>query len=93
MAEPAHRYTWTEQALLETGQRLLNEKKPEQAAVLFQIDVEKNPASFRAYFALGESYFLMGKKDLAIANFERSLELNPKNYDLIQRLREAKSDK
>ncbi len=93
MAEPAHRYTWTEQPLLEAGQRLLNEKKPEQAAVLFQIDVEKNPESFRAYFALGESYFQMGKKDLAIANFERSLELNPKNYDVIQRLREAKGSK
>jgi hypothetical protein len=35
----------------------------------------------------------MGKKDLAITNFERSLELNPKNYELIQRLREAKGAK
>jgi tetratricopeptide (TPR) repeat protein len=93
IAEPAHRYAWTEQPLLEAGQRLLNEKKPEQAAVLFQIDVEKNPQSFRAYFALGAAYSEMGKKDLAIANFEKSLQLNPKNYDVIQSLREVKGIK
>ena len=91
VAEPANRYAWTEQPLLEAGQRLLNEKKPAEAAVLFQIDAEKNPQSFRAYFALGEAYFQMKKIDLAVANFERSLRLNPKNYELIQRLREAKA--
>ena len=28
---------------------------------------------------LGEGYMLMGQKDLAIANYKKSLELNPQN--------------
>src|SRR5687768_18309513 len=56
-AEPINRYASTEQPLLETGQRLLNEMKPEQAAVIFQLNAEENSHSFRAYFALGEAYY------------------------------------
>jgi hypothetical protein len=90
MSEPINRYAQTEQPLLEAGQRLLNEKKPEQAALLFQLNVEKNPHSFRAYFALGEAYLRAGKKELATTNFEKSLQINPKNYDVRNRLSQAK---
>jgi hypothetical protein len=89
-AEPMNRYASTEQPLLEAGQRLLNEKKPAQAAVLFEINAKENPHSFRAYFALGEAYFQVGKKELAIANFEKSLQINPKNYDVISRYNQLK---
>lgn len=92
MAEPGNRYAATEEPLLEAGQRLLNENKPEQAAVLFQMNAEKNPYSFRAYSALGEAYFQIGKKDLAVANFEKSLQIHPKNYDVVQRLKEVKGN-
>jgi tetratricopeptide (TPR) repeat protein len=90
MAQPAHRYVSTEQPLLEGGQRLLNEKKPEQALVLFKINAEANPHSFRSYFALGETYFLTGNKELAVRNLEKSLELNPKHYEVSMRLKEIK---
>jgi tetratricopeptide (TPR) repeat protein len=91
-AEPLHRYAATEQTLLEAGQRLLDEKKPEQAAVLFQINAEENPHSSLAYFALGEAYFRTGNKKLAIENFEKSLRINPKNYDVTERYRQIKGN-
>jgi tetratricopeptide (TPR) repeat protein len=91
MAEPVNRYAHTEQPLLEVGQRLLNEKKPEQALVLFQINAEENPHSFRAYFALGEAYFQTGKKELAVRNLEKALQMNSKSYDVRERLRQIKA--
>jgi tetratricopeptide (TPR) repeat protein len=93
MTEPAHRYYHVEQPLLEAGQRLLNEKKPEQALVIFKINAEAHPQSFRSYFALGETYFLTGNKELAIRNLEKSLELNPKNYEVSMRLKQIKQQK
>ncbi|MBA2607129.1 MAG: tetratricopeptide repeat protein, partial [Acidobacteria bacterium] len=91
-AQPINRYASTEQTLLEAGQRLLNEKKPEQALVLFQLNAEENPHSNLAYFALGEAYFRAGNKKLALENFEKSLRINPKNYDVSERYRQIKGN-
>lgn len=93
MAQPAHRYVGTEQPLLEGGQRLLNEKKPEQALELFKLNAEANPHSFRSYFALGEAYARTGNKELAILNLEKSLAINPKTYEVLMRLKELKQQK
>lgn len=89
-ADPVNHYASTESPLLEAGQRLLNEKKPAQAAVLFKINAEENPHSYIAYLMLGEAYFQSGKKELAISNFEKSLQINPKAYEARQRLKDAK---
>ncbi len=91
-AQPINRYASTEQTLLEAGQRLLNEKKPEQALVLFQLNAEENPHSNLAYFALGEAYFRAGNKKLALENFEKSLRINPKNYEVSERYRQIKGN-
>lgn len=93
VADPLNKFASTEQSLLEAGQRLLNEKKYEQAVVIFQLNAERNPDSFLAYFALGEAYSRIGKRDLALENFEKSLRLNPKNYDVIQRYNEVKENR
>jgi Flp pilus assembly protein TadD len=37
------------------------------------------PASWNVYDSLGEAYAAAGRKDLAIQNYEKSLQLNPKN--------------
>jgi hypothetical protein len=93
ISQPVHKYASTEQSLLEAGQRLLNEKKNDDAAVLFQINVAQNPNSFQAYFALGEAYARAGKKELAIENFEKSLRINPKNYTVLQRHKQVKENR
>jgi tetratricopeptide (TPR) repeat protein len=83
-----NKYAETEEPLLIAGQRLLNESKPEQALVLFKLNAEDSPHSFRAYYALGEAYFQTGNKADAAKNLERALQLNPKNYEVAERLRQ-----
>ena len=88
--DPANRYAAAEEPLLVAGQRLLNEKKPEQALQLFRLVVEEYPHSFRGYFAVGVAHQLAGNRAEAVKNLERSLELNPKNYEAAQELRRAR---
>ncbi|HEX8265666.1 MAG TPA: tetratricopeptide repeat protein [Pyrinomonadaceae bacterium] len=92
-ADPVNRYVSVDLPLREAGQRLLDEKKPEQAAILFEVNTARNPYSFQAYFAVGEAYLKAGKIDLARKNFEKSLQINPKNYDVITRMEELKRKK
>jgi hypothetical protein len=89
-ADALNKYADTEEPLLIAGQRLLDENKPEQALTLFKLNAEENPHSFRAYFAMGEAYFRIGNKEQATKNLEKALALNPKSYDVAQRLRELK---
>jgi tetratricopeptide (TPR) repeat protein len=89
-ADPANKYAATEEALLVAGQRLLNEKKPEQALVLFKLDAEEHPYSFRAYYASGYAYFMSGNREQALKNLERALEMSPKNYDVAMLLRQVR---
>ena len=89
-ADPFNKYAATEEPLLNTGERLLNQKKPPEALVLFKLDAEDNPHSYRAYYAMGVAYFRMGNKEQAVKNLERASEMNPKNYDVAQWLRQTK---
>jgi hypothetical protein len=89
MATPANKYADTEEPLLLTGQRLLDDK-PEQARVLFELDAKANPHSYRAYHALGYAYFKTGNKELAVKNLEKALEMSPRNYEVEDLLRQVK---
>jgi cytochrome c-type biogenesis protein CcmH/NrfG len=42
---------------------------------------------------LGEAYMKTGQKALAIANYEKSLELNPKNQNGVDMLKKLKDSK
>jgi tetratricopeptide (TPR) repeat protein len=89
-ADPLNRYAATEDPLLVAGQRLLNEKKPEQALLLFRLSADENPHSFLSHFAVGEAHLRIGNKAEAVKFFERALELNPKSYDAAEGLRRAR---
>jgi tetratricopeptide (TPR) repeat protein len=89
-ADAVNKYAATEEPLLVAGQRLLNEKKYAQALALFKVVAEERPHSFRGYHAMGYAYFALGDKAQAVKNLERALELNPKNYDVAELLRQAK---
>lgn len=58
------------------------------AVDVFKLYVEAFPASSDAYEKLGEGYSLTGNKEMAIRNFKRALELNPKNQNAIEQLKE-----
>jgi cytochrome c-type biogenesis protein CcmH/NrfG len=60
---------------------------------VFQRNVQDYPQSSNAYDSLGEAYMKTGQKDLAIKNYEKSLELNPKNdngKEMLKKLGEMK---
>jgi CubicO group peptidase (beta-lactamase class C family) len=81
----------SEDSINSIGYQLLGQKKPEDALRIFQLNVMLHPDSWNAYDSLGEAYMNHGDKELAIQNYQRSLELNPKNTGaekMLKKLRE-----
>ena len=46
---------------------------------MFKINVELHPNSANAYDSLGESFLALGDLEMAVANYEMSLKLDPEN--------------
>ena len=61
------------------GYGFLRAKKLPEAIAYFKLNVELYPKSFNVYDSLAEAYMANGDKELAIANYRKSLELNPGN--------------
>ena len=60
----------------------------EKAAITFALNVDLYPDSYDAYDSLGEAHKLRGDTSLAIANYEKSLELNPDNENAREQIAE-----
>jgi len=76
-----------------TGYSLLEQKKFDQAIEVFRLNVKLYPQSGNTYDSLGEAYALAGNKKLAIENYEKSIQLDPKNENgklALARLKTAK---
>ena len=56
-----------------------NGPKTKEAIEVFKLDVDEYPKSWNVYDSLGEAYMKNGDKELAIQNYEKSIELNPDN--------------
>ncbi|MFZ0284128.1 MAG: DUF2306 domain-containing protein [Terriglobales bacterium] len=80
-------YNFDESELNNLGYDLIRAKKFDAAIRIFQLNVEAYPQSGNVYDSLGEAYMDGGNKPLAIANYKRSLELNPKNGGAVVMLR------
>lgn len=61
------------------GYHLMAEGQLEKAIELFKLNVLAYPQSFNTYDSLGEAYMKAEQWDLAVKNYNRSLELNPDN--------------
>ncbi|HKO95760.1 MAG TPA: serine hydrolase [Pyrinomonadaceae bacterium] len=61
------------------GYTLMSQKKLPEAIAILKLNAELYPQSANVYDSLGEAYMTIGDKELAIANYKKSLELNPKN--------------
>ena len=55
---------------------------------MFKLNVGLHPDSGNAYDSLAEAYMRSGQKDLAIENYNKSLEKNPKNEHARDKLKE-----
>ncbi len=78
-ADEDYKYDFSEDLLNTFGYELLQEKKIKEAIEVFKLNVELYPKSWNVYDSLGEGYMNAGEKELAIKNYEKSIELNPKN--------------
>lgn len=68
-----------ENRLNNIGYILMRQNKLPQALAIFKLNVEFYPAAWNVYDSLAEAYMNNGDKELAIANYKKSLELNPAN--------------
>lgn len=73
------KYYFLEGEFNQLGYRYLNEEKYEDAIAVFAMNVDMYPESWNVYDSLGEAYMKSGQHDLAVLNYEKSLELNPEN--------------
>ncbi len=79
-------YRFDENELNSLGYRLIRAKKFKEAIRILQLNVEAYSKSSNVYDSLGEAYMDDGNKPLAIANYQRSLQLNPKNGGAVKML-------
>lgn len=61
--------------------------KPKEALEIFKLNVFLYPTSANVYDSVAEAYEANGNRDLAIVNYKRSLELDPKNANAAQQLK------
>ncbi len=72
-------YYFDEKEFNQIGYILLGAGKPEEAATVFQLNVEMFPGSWNVYDSLGEAYLKLGETSKARDLYVKSLELNPEN--------------
>lgn len=85
-------YNLSEQEMNMLGYEYLQSKKVREAIEVFKLNVAAFPESFNVYDSLGEAYAAAGEKDLAIKNYEKSLQLNPNSRGGIEALKKLKAE-
>ncbi len=64
---------------LEAGQKLLEEKKADEAIALYKVYTKQFPNIIVAWNDLGDAYVLKGEKENAINCYRQALKLRPEN--------------
>lgn len=82
----ASEYRLDENEMNRFGYEFLQTEQTEEALAILKLNVEAFPNSFNTYDSYGEILMTMGDKAGAIKNYKRSIALNPKNENGIQRL-------
>jgi tetratricopeptide (TPR) repeat protein len=79
-------YNFDEDELNSLGYQLLQAHKLNQAIRIFQLNIEAYPQSGNTWDSLAEAYMDDGDKAQAIANYQRSLRINPRNANAVKML-------
>ncbi len=81
----------SESDLNTVGYQLLRAKKVDDAVAILKLNVEEYPLSANVYDSLGEAYIAAGQKQLAIDNYEKALQIDPKSDNAIKVLEKLRS--
>ncbi len=95
-ATEPRRWSFTSDELNTVGYWLLEHGHAAAAVAVFRVNVEMYPAESNPYDSLGEALLAVGDTVGAMANYQRSIEINPLNADgvsTLERLRRARSEK
>ncbi len=76
-----------EEAMNSWAYQLMGENHLSEATELLKLNVQMYPESWNVYDSLAEAYMKANQKELAIQNYEKSLQLNPKNQNGIEMLK------
>jgi hypothetical protein len=84
-------YNFDEGELNTLGYQFIRAKKFKEAIRIFQLNVEAYPQSSNVYDSLAEGYMDDGNKPEAIADYQKSLQFNPKNGNAVKMLQKLKA--
>jgi tetratricopeptide (TPR) repeat protein len=73
--------------------RSKDEKDRSEALKLFELNTKNYPNSFNAFDSLGEAFEALGENKKARQNYEKSIELNPKNQHAKMKIESLKKSK
>jgi len=90
VADPANAYVSVESIVNSFGYRLIGMNRLDHAIEIFKLNTEAYPKSSNVWDSLGEAYMNKGQKELAIKNYEKSLELDPSNTNAVQMLKKLR---
>lgn len=80
-------YDFREAELNSLGYQLLQAKKVKEAIRILLLNAETYPQSGNVYDSLAEAYMINGEKELAIANYRKSVQLDPANKNAVEMLK------
>ena len=86
-SDPESKFVFSEDEINRLGYYYLGRKEYDAALAIFKINIDEHPESFNVYDSYGEALMEDGQKELAIENYEKSLEINPGNTNGIDMLK------
>lgn len=84
-------YGLKENEMNAVGYQLLGMEKVKEAINVFKMNVDTFPNSGNVYDSLGEAYLIDGNKEMAIKNYKKSVEIDPKNTHGMNVLKELEA--
>ena len=80
-------YDFSESELNDAGYALMRQKKFAEAIAVLELNAEMYPRSGNVYDSLGDAHAAAGHRELAIANYRKSLAIEPGNQNAIDQLK------
>jgi hypothetical protein len=93
LADHRNRYANIEGDLNRLGYELMRQQDLEAAIKIFQLNVEAYPRSSNVYDSLAEAYMNHGDTELAIENYQKSLEMNSNNTGAAEAIKKLQQQK